>query len=133
MIIVFGYQSPTKYYYAHFSTDNTIYPHNGIFLVNDADRLRLDDQWNGSVGATPAITDAEFHDVTVTHCPATGKIEVYVDRAKTPLMTATDTTLKSGRVGFGSFDNIGRARDFTVTGKPDRPKPGKPEGPFQQD
>ena len=118
VIIVFGYQSPTKFYYAHFSSDNTIYPHNGIFLVNDADRLRLDHQWNGSTGAPPAISDAEYHKVRVRHCSATGEIAVFVDGAKTPLMTATDTTLKAGRTGFGSFDNIGRARQFRVTGTP---------------
>ena len=54
----------------------------------------------------------------VKHLPATGEIAVYVDGAKDPLMTARDTTFGSGRVGFGSFDNIGRPRDFKVTGTP---------------
>ncbi|MEU9828909.1 hypothetical protein [Micromonospora chersina] len=39
-------------------------------------------------------------------------------RTKDPLLTATDTTFTFGRVGFGSFDNIGRTRLFTVTGMP---------------
>ncbi|MCT9929628.1 hypothetical protein N5079_05270 [Planotetraspora sp. A-T 1434] len=116
VIIVFGYQSPTQFYYAHLSTDNTIYPHNGIFVVDNADRLRLDDQWNGKVGAPPAITDAEFHKVRVRRCATTGEIAVYVDGASTPLMTATDKRFEAGRVGFGSFDNIGRMRGLTVTG-----------------
>jgi hypothetical protein len=119
VIIVFGYQSDTKFSYVHLSTDNTIYPHNGIFVVNDADRLRIDDQWNEtkSEGAPPAVTDANWHDVRVTHCADTGEIAVYLDGAKDPLMTAVDTTIRPGRVGFGSFDNIGRTRDFRVTGK----------------
>jgi hypothetical protein len=116
VVIVFGYQSPTRFYYAHLSTDNTIYPHNGIFVVNDADRLRIDDQWNGSVGAPPAIVDAEYHKVRVRHCASTGEIAVFVDGARTPLITTTDHTFGSGRVGFGSFDNIGRMRRLTVTG-----------------
>jgi len=118
VIIVFGYRSDTEFYYAHLSTDNTIYPHNGIFVVNNADRLRLDDQWDPTLsrGAEPAITDARWHDVRVTHCAATGEIAVYVDGSRTPLMTAVDTTFGSGRVGFGSFDNIGRVRDLRVTG-----------------
>jgi hypothetical protein len=33
-------------------------------------------------------------------------------------MTAVDRTFDSGRVGFGSFDNIGRLRDLRVTGTP---------------
>ncbi|MEU8299951.1 PQQ-dependent sugar dehydrogenase [Micromonospora sp. NPDC048909] len=119
VIIVFGYKSDTEFYYAHVSTDNTILPHNGIFKVNNADRERIDYQWNGrSRGAAPAIVDADWHTVRVKHLPATGEIAVYIDGAKDPLMTAKDTTFGSGRVGFGSFDNIGRMRDLTVRGTP---------------
>ncbi|GIF71585.1 hypothetical protein Asi02nite_11030 [Asanoa siamensis] len=119
VIIVFGYRSDTEFYYAHVSTDNTILPHNGIFKVNNADRERIDYQWNGrSLGANPAIVDAKWHTVRVKHLPATGEIAVYVDGARDPLMTAKDTTFTSGRVGFGSFDNIGRLRDLRVTGTP---------------
>jgi Glucose / Sorbosone dehydrogenase len=119
VIIVFGWRSDTEFYYAHLSTDNTIYPHNGIFKVNNADRLRIDYQWNGrSRGANPSIVDAEWHNVRVVHLPATGEIAVYVDGSKDPVMTAKDTTFGSGRVGFGSFDNIGRLRHLTVTGTP---------------
>lgn len=118
VIILFGYQSDTEFYYVHLSTDNTIYPHNGIFAVNNADRRRIDDQWNEdrSVGAAPAIADEEWHRVRVVHCVDSGKMAVYIDDSPTPLMTATDTTFRSGRVGFGSFDNAGRLRDLTVTG-----------------
>ncbi|MEU5947614.1 PQQ-dependent sugar dehydrogenase [Micromonospora sp. NPDC047465] len=119
VIIVFGWRSDTEFYYAHLSTDNTILPHNGIFKVNNADRQRIDHQWNGrSRGANPAIVDADWHKVRVVHLPATGEIAVYVDGRKDPLMTAKDTTFGSGRVGFGSFDNIGRLRHLTVTGTP---------------
>ncbi|MET7620150.1 PQQ-dependent sugar dehydrogenase [Streptomyces sp. NPDC005408] len=118
VIIVFGYQSDTKFYYAHLSSDNTIYPHNGIFVVNDADRLRLDHQWNGSTGAPPAVADAAWHDVRVVHCADSGEIAVYVDGSKNPLMTAVDKTFGSGRVGFGSFDNVGSLRGLKVTGRP---------------
>jgi glucose/arabinose dehydrogenase len=116
VIVVFGYRSDTEYYYAHVSTDNTIYPHNGIFVVNNADRLRLDDQWDAaqSRGAPPSIVDADWHDVSVTHCASSGEIAVRVDGKL--VMTAVDTTFDSGRVGFGSFDNIGRTRDFRATG-----------------
>ncbi|MER6947910.1 calcium-binding protein [Nonomuraea sp. NPDC000554] len=118
VIIVFGYRSDTEFYYVHLSQDNTIYPHNGIFVVNNADRLRIDDQWNGHVGAPPAVTDMEWHKVRVRHCTGTGRISVFVNDSPTPLITATDRTFTSGRVGFGSFDNIGRMRDMKVTGTP---------------
>ncbi|UQU62317.1 hypothetical protein COUCH_25175 [Couchioplanes caeruleus] len=119
VVIVFGYRSDTEFYYVHLSTDNTIYPHNGIFKVDNADRERIDHQWNGrSRGANPAVVDADWHSVRVRHLPATGEIAVYVDGAGDPLMTARDTTFGSGRAGFGSFDNIGRTRGFRVTGTP---------------
>lgn len=124
VIIVFGHRSDTEFYYVHLSQDNTIYPHNGIFVVDNADRLRIDDQWNGHVGAPPAVTDTAWHHVQVRHCTETGRISVHVDGAAEPLMTATDRTFASGRVGFGSFDNIGSMRDLTVAGVPtceDRP------------
>ncbi|WP_236028180.1 hypothetical protein [Paractinoplanes lichenicola] len=119
VIIVFGYQSDTQFYYASLSTDNKTYPHNGIFKVDNADRVRIDYQWNGrSRGANPSITDTNWHTVRVKHLPATGEIAVYVDGAANPRMTAVDKTFRSGRVGFGSFDNIGRLRSFQVTGTP---------------
>ena len=120
VIIVFGYRSDTEFYYAHLSSDNTIYPHNGIFKVDNADRERIDQQWNGDrrvpKGAPPAVTDAAWHTVRVKHCAGTGEIAVYMDGSDKPLMTAVDTTFDSGRVGFGSFDNIGRLRGLTVSG-----------------
>ncbi|HYG93166.1 MAG TPA: hypothetical protein VD859_06210 [Nocardioides sp.] len=121
VIVIWNYQSPTRFYYAHLSQDNTIYPHNGIFVVDDADRRRIDDQWDGSVGAPPAIDDTDWHDVRVDYDAATGEIAVYVDGAAEPLMTATDTTFAGGRVGFGSFDNYGRTRHFSVVGTPTTP------------
>jgi hypothetical protein len=120
VIVVFGHRSDTEFYYAHLSTDNTIYPHNGIFRVDDADRVRIEDQWIGHLGALPAITDTEWHRVRVRHCARSGEIAVYMDGSRYPLMTAVDTTFDSGRVGFGSFDNIGRLRDLEVTGSAER-------------
>ncbi|GAA3798723.1 PQQ-dependent sugar dehydrogenase [Streptomyces phyllanthi] len=115
VIIVFGYQSDTRFSYVHLSSDNTVYPHNGIFVVDDADRVRVEDQWNGRTGAPPAVTDTGWHEVRVVRCASTGEIAVYADGSKRPLMTAVDTTLTSGRVGFGSFDNIGRLRGLEVS------------------
>ncbi|MFG2000698.1 PQQ-dependent sugar dehydrogenase [Spirillospora sp. NPDC048911] len=118
VILVYGYRSDLEFSYAHLSSDNTIYPHNGIFNVNNADRLRLDDQWDAvrSVGAAPAVKDEAWHKVRLRHCADTGETAVYMDGAKKPLMTAVDKTFPTGRIGFGSFDNIGRIRDLKVTG-----------------
>jgi hypothetical protein len=117
VIVVFGYRSDTQFYYAHLSTDNSIYPHNGVFKVDDADRFRFEDQWTGFHGAPPAITDAEWHHVSVVRCAGSGETAVYMDGSKRPLMTAVDKRFDSGRVGFGSFDNQGRLRDLKVNGE----------------
>lgn len=117
VIVIWNYQSPTRFYYAHLSQDNTIYPHNGIFVVDDADRRRIDDQWNGSVGAAPAITDEQWHRVRIEYDADSGEIGVHLDGSDTPLMTATDTTFSGGRMGFGSFDNFGRVSAFKAVGQ----------------
>lgn len=118
VIIVFGWQSDTEFYYVHLSEDTGNFVHNGIFVVNNGDRDRIDDQWDGSTSAPAAIAPGmNWHRVRITHDSGTGEIAVYIDGAAEPLMTATDTTFSSGRVGFGSFDDTGRIRGLTVTGK----------------
>ena len=116
VVIILGYQSETQFYYVHLSQDNRNRFHNGIFKVNDADRKRIDHQGEDNPPAV-RINDLAYHEVRIIHCPDTGGIEVYVDDLTVPLMTATDTTFTSGRVGFGSFDNSGRMRNLTVNGE----------------
>ncbi|WP_253826496.1 hypothetical protein [Prauserella aidingensis] len=116
VVLIFNYRSPTRFYYVHLSQDNTIYPHNGIFKVDDADRERIDDQWDGELGPPPAIDDRAWHDVRLDYHAPSGRIAVYLDGSRTPLMTATDRSFSGGRIGFGSFDNYGRIRDVTALG-----------------
>ena len=108
--IVFGYRDPTHFYYAHLSaiTDAV---HNGIFLVDGADRRRIDDGTG-----VPRLVDTEWHRVRLERDGTGGWIEVYVDDSVTPVLRARDTTLPSGRVGVGSFDDTGEFRSITVTG-----------------
>lgn len=109
VILVFGYRSPEEFYYAHLSKDNTIMPHNGIFVVDHADRRRIDDQ--GVEGAPPArIHDTRWHRVRLDRDVESGAIRVFVDDLRTPILTATDTTFRSGAIGFGSFDDTGQIR-----------------------
>lgn len=111
VIVVFGYQSPRRFYYAHLSKDNTVMPHNGIFLVDNADRRRIDDQ--GLANPPDArLTDLEWHKVKVERDTASGSIRVFMDDFSEPLMTARDTTLRYGAIGFGSSDDTGEVRAF---------------------
>jgi hypothetical protein len=110
VVLVFSYQSPSRFYYVHLSgiTDAN---HNGIFLVADADRRRLDDPTG-----RPSLKDQSWHAVRLERDGANGRIEIYVDGSASPTLAASDTTIRAGRVGLGSFDDTGEFREIRVTG-----------------
>lgn len=114
VVLLWGWTSHTRFRYVHLSQDTTSYPHNGIFRVEDADRERIDDQWDGSLGAPPAIDDTAWHRVHLVVDATSGRVEVRVDGRL--LMTATDRPGTAGRLGFGSFDNHGRLRGLVAVG-----------------
>jgi hypothetical protein len=107
---VVSYESPTRFYYIHLAgvTDNV---HNGVFLVNNADRLRID-----SGKGKPQLQDAAWHRIRVERDGVSGRIRVYANGSTTPVLEAVDTTIRSGRVGLGSFDDTGEFRNIVVTG-----------------
>ncbi len=111
LLLLFGYQSPTRFYYVHLSgiTDGV---HNGIFVVDDEDRRRIDD---GS--AAPQLADREWHHVRLERDPSSGRIAVFVDGADEPALVATDHTFASGAIGFGSFDDTGAFRRIVIRGE----------------
>jgi hypothetical protein len=108
--IIFDYVSPTRFYYVHLAgiTDPV---HNGIFLVDGKDRRRIDDG-----KAAPQLTDREWHRVRLERDGETGRIEVFVDGVDQPSLKASDTSIRAGRVGLGSFDDTGEFRGFAVAG-----------------
>jgi hypothetical protein len=108
--LVFGYQSPKRFYYAHLSavTDNV---HNGIFLVENADRRRIDDG-----KGIPRLVDSEWHHVRLKWNGLTGQSLVYFDSSPEPILSASDRSLTSGLVGVGSFDDTGEFRNIEVKG-----------------
>jgi hypothetical protein len=110
LVAVVGYQSPTKFYYVHLAgtTDDV---HNGIFLVDGADRRRVD-----TGGGAPLLRDQAWHDVRVEYDGTEGTIDVFVDHAHKPALSALDATLQEGRVGVGSFDDTGEFRFVRVSG-----------------
>ncbi len=108
--IVFGYESPTRFYYVHLAgITNDV--HNGVFLVAGADRRRLDP------GTTPPqLKDQNWHGVRLERDGSTGRVQVYVDGSRTPAWDLVDATIRGGRVGLGSFDDTGEFRDVVVKG-----------------
>ncbi len=108
--LIFGYESPTRFYYVHLAgITNAV--HNGIFLVADADRRRLDQP-----DSVPQMKDQGWHHVRLERDPVSGRIEIFMNGSTTPALKATDTTIAAGRIGFGSFDETGEFRNIVVTG-----------------
>ncbi|HWP48741.1 MAG TPA: hypothetical protein VNM22_16415 [Candidatus Limnocylindrales bacterium] len=111
IILIFGYQSPTRFYYAHLS-NQTDRVHNGIFLVNDADRQRIDDG-----KGIARLMDNSWYTIHLLRKVQTGAIQVYVSDMQTPALSANDTTLRWGRVGIGSFDDTGAFKNLRIVGE----------------
>lgn len=109
-LLVVGYQSASRFYYVHLSAARDDV-HNGIFVVNDADRRRIDSRSE----VTPLV-DQAWHRARLVRIPSIGRIEVYVDNRAEPIMVATDSTLGWGRVGVGSFDDTAEFRRVVVRG-----------------
>ncbi len=119
IILVFGYQSPQQFYYAHLSNDNTIMPHNGIFIVDHADRRRIDLPGLSDPPAT-RMNDLKWHAIKVDRNTVSGAIKIYVDDLEVPLMQANDLTFLDGKIGFGSFDNTGEIKNIELSTKRQR-------------
>jgi len=106
--VILAYQTSARFYYVHLAgITNDV--HNGIFLVADADRKRIDPGTS-----PPQLTDQRWHDVRVVWDGGAGSIDVYVDRSAAPVMRAVDATLRHGRIGIGSFDDTGEFKDIVV-------------------
>ncbi|HUG93475.1 MAG TPA: hypothetical protein VML55_21730 [Planctomycetaceae bacterium] len=111
LCLFFGYQDDAHLYYVHFGkrTDDHA---NQIFIVNGEPRKKISTQ------TTPGTdwTD-EWHHARVVRDAESGRIEVYFDDLETPVMVAVDKTFTSGRVGVGSFDDIGNFDHVLVYGE----------------
>lgn len=101
LCLFFGYQDPTHFYYVHLGRKAD--PHaNSIFIVNATDRVSIASK---QTDGTP--WDDQYHKVKVVRKLNPPAIEVYWDNQQEPVMTANDGTFTLGRIGVGSFDNLG--------------------------
>jgi hypothetical protein len=116
LCLFFGYQDNDHFYYSHLGkkTDKNA---NQLFIVNGADRAMI------STKTTPGTDwDDEWHHVKVVRKVADGTIEVYFDDLKTPVQTATNKTFLWGRVGVGSFDDLGNFDNIVLRGEKAAPE-----------
>jgi hypothetical protein len=107
VVIIFGYQDDTHFYYVQFSNISDDL-HNAIMLVNGEYRMRI----NKDI-PEPVLKDQAFHNVEVKR--ENEKIEVYYDSKL--LMQAEDNTFPSGKLGIGSYDDTASFDDVHAVGK----------------
>lgn len=111
MCLFFGYQDDSHLYYVHLGKQTDDHA-NQIFIVNEAPRLKI------STKTTDGTNwDDEWHHVRVIRDAKSGKIEVFFDDMKNPVMTAVDKTFTWGRVGIGSFDDTGNFDNVALYGE----------------
>jgi hypothetical protein len=108
IIVIFGYQSPTEYYYAHL-TGMSDSLHNGILIVDNSDRRKVD-----FTEFEPVLIDRAWHKIRLIRNPDSGTITIYKDNEKTPVITVVDKTFLEGSIGFGSYNDTGEIRRIRI-------------------
>ncbi len=117
MCIFFGHRDPTHFYYVHFGKKAD--PHsNSIFIVNGEPRTSIATERTEGTN-----WDDQYHTVRVARDCEKGTIEIYFDDLEKPVMLADDKTFKAGRIGVGSFDDVGIVDDVRIWGKKLEPPP----------
>jgi hypothetical protein len=119
MCLFFGFESPSRFYYAHIATAADDHAHN-IFVVNDQPRTKI------AIETTPGVNWGlnVWHRVKLERTMADGLIKVYFDDMRKPIMVAQDRTFGAGYVGFGSFDDTGMIANIRIWGPSVETKPG---------
>ena len=110
MVVVFGYQDPAHMYYSHLGKKTDDHA-NQVFIVNGEPRKKISTKTTDGTNWTDG-----WHVVKVVRKVADGTIEVYWDDMKTPVQTARDTTFAWGRIGVGTFDDMGNWDDIKLRG-----------------
>ncbi len=113
LILIYAYQGPAHYNYVHISSDEArrVAVHNGVFHCFGGERVRISSlegpaSFDGNSGWTPVrlVFDGE-----------TGRCHAEVNGRRNPSLEAVDLSLRSGRVGLGSFNETGAFRNWRVT------------------
>ncbi len=113
LIIVFAYRDEAHFDYAHLSTDTATKEshHNGIFHVFGGERVRI-----SSVAGRAAFPQTNhWYHVVLDYDGETGTVNVSVDGVQIPALHAVDLSLSGGRVGLGSFDEVGDFKNVKIS------------------
>lgn len=113
LMIAYAYRDPDHFNYAHLSVDSGEEQevHNGIFHVYGGDRVRISPRKGPG-----AFSDEKWYKVRLVYDGRSGDVRVWVDGKTSPSLHAVDTTLKAGKVGIGSFFDMGQFRNIKIHG-----------------
>ncbi|WP_298867662.1 hypothetical protein [uncultured Gimesia sp.] len=111
LCLFFGYQDDAHFYYVHFGKKMDDHA-NQIFIVNGKPRTKISTKTTAGTN-----WDDEWHHARVVRDTKSGSIKIYFDDMQEPVMTASDKTFLSGRVGIGSFDDTGNFDEILLFGK----------------
>lgn len=114
VIIVYGWQDPSHYNYAHISSDAAAKQnvHNGMFHVFGGERARI-----SPLDGPPSLDTTDWTPVKLVFDGETGRCYVEVNGKRNPSLEAVDLSLRWGRVGLGSFNETGDFRNVKITGE----------------
>lgn len=117
LIIVYAWRGENHFNYVHISADTgkEAPHHNGVFHVYGGDRVRISPE-----EGQRAFPADGWYKVRVVYDGSAGKVEAFVNGQSSPSWRAVDLSLSAGRVGLGSFFNLGDFRNFKITGEPPR-------------
>lgn len=111
MCLFFGFESPSRFYYAHMATVADKNAHN-IFVVNEAPRTNIAKETTSGV----EWGDAIWHHVRLEREVGSGRIRLFFDDMSKPIMVAEDRSFGAGHIGFGSFDDTGLIDNVRIWG-----------------
>ncbi|MEX2260778.1 MAG: hypothetical protein WD696_02440 [Bryobacteraceae bacterium] len=114
LLIVYAYRDANHFNYAHLSVDSAeeAEHHNGIFHVAGGDRVRISPRQGPGT-----LREDQWHKVRLTYDGRSGKVAVFVDGETSPSLQAVEKTLGAGRVGIGSFFDLGQFRNVKISGE----------------
>ena len=113
LIIVYAYKDNIHFDYAHLSSDTAAKQtvHNGVFHVFGGERVRISSEEGPA--SFPSIDD--WYHVVMKYDSKSGRMDVLVNGKPNPSLQAVDLSLKSGKVGLGSFDETAMFKNVKIT------------------
>jgi hypothetical protein len=113
VMIAYAWRDANHFNYAHLSVDSSEAQavHNGIFHVDGGDRVRISPRQGPGT-----LLEEKWYKVRLVYDGHRGDVTVWVDGRTSPSLHAVDPTFKAGRVGIGSFFDLGSFRNVKITG-----------------